>query len=157
VVVGKFHDVIEILPGPADVENVNETVVSARNRLERGHALKLALEGAFAFEGDPVDDFNRAPGTGKGAGHPNLAIGAATDDAENLMIRNEWDLRRNGRFRRALAQRIIDGEILHKSVPIGNHQPSAGNPRFQAPNPREYPRTNHQAAAADGNTLRLED
>ena len=120
VIVGQLHDVVQVVARSTDVQNVDEPIVGARDRFECRHALELALKCALAFEGDARHHFYRAPCAGKAARQPDFTIRAATNDAEDLMIRDEWDLWGNGRFRRALAQRISDGGILHKGPAAGN-------------------------------------
>ena len=137
VIVREFHNIVEVLASPAHVQNVDEAVMRARDRFERGHALKFTLKRAFAFKRDAIDHFDRPPRSGQASGQPYFAVGAATNDAEDLMIWNEWDLRRNGRFRRALAQRINNRRILHKRGLTGNRRAEGPEtPRTKPQNPR---------------------
>ena len=56
--------------------------------VELQDALELALEGAFVVEILAIDDLDRPQRPGHAPRHPDLAIGAATDLAENIVIRN---------------------------------------------------------------------
>jgi hypothetical protein len=69
-----------------DMEDVDEAGVAARDRLEAGHPLELALERGLVFKGALINDLHRAQGTGEGTRHPDLAIRAATDHAHELVI-----------------------------------------------------------------------
>ena len=94
VIIGEFHHVIEevarlIAP---DVQDIDETRVTSRDRLELRHALELALKRLFALKRPPVHDLHRAPGPGHTARQPDLAIGAAPDDPHHFVVRH---VRRN--------------------------------------------------------------
>src|SRR5205823_1708392 len=92
MVVGQFHAVIKIFARPADVQNVDEAGVSARNRFERRHAFELAQKRPFTLKRAAVNNFHRPQCTGDGASQPNLAIGAAPDHTKELVIGNDWNL-----------------------------------------------------------------
>src|SRR5438477_3115623 len=61
-IVSQFHYVIEKAAGnaPADVENIDEAVVRARDWFEGRHPLELAIERALGFKRVAVNDLHRA-------------------------------------------------------------------------------------------------
>ena len=87
-IVGQFHHVIKKTSCvvTTDMENVDEAIMGARNRLERRHAGEFTIEGTFALEGASMNHFHRAQCAGQTARHPNLAISAAPDNAQHFMI-----------------------------------------------------------------------
>ena len=90
LIVGEFHHVIKepARHTAADVENIDEPVVRAGDRLERRHSLKLPVESALALEGVPINHLHRPQRSGQAARQPNLAVTAPPDDAEHFMIGN---------------------------------------------------------------------
>src|ERR1700693_5726544 len=95
MVVRQLHAVIEILVGPTDVQDVDETGVFARDRLKRGHAFELPQKGALALKRAAINNFHRAQRARHRPGQPNLAIGAAPDHAQEFVVGNDWDLSGN--------------------------------------------------------------
>ena len=126
MVVGQFHDVVETLGGAADVQDVNESSVGSRDRLEARHPLKLALKGAFAFEGAAINHFHRPYCTSQTSRQPDFAVSAAPNHAQNFVIRNDGKLRGNGMFRPAVFHFVSDGcdfniTFAHEAIPGSAH------------------------------------
>jgi hypothetical protein len=96
------------------MQDVDKTVVRARNWFETRHALKFALESALTFERCAVNELHRAPRSGKAASQPDFAVSAPADHAQNFMIRNKRDLPRSRMLRRACFHFVSDAAILHK-------------------------------------------
>ena len=113
MVVGQFHDVVEILGGAADVQDVNESSVGARDRLEARHPLKLALKRALTFEGAAINHLYRPYCTSQTSRQPDFAVSAAPNYAQNFVIRNDGKLRGNGMFRRAVFHFVSDEPDLN--------------------------------------------
>src|SRR5207302_11154975 len=87
-----------------------------RNRLEAGHALKLALKGALAFKRTAMHNFDRAQCTRQTPRQPNLAIRTATDHAQNLVIGNYRYLRGSRTLRRAVFHFLSNGPTLAETA-----------------------------------------
>ena len=64
MVVGQLHNIIEVIFGAADVQDIDKSGMGAGDRFKAGHALKLALEGPFTFKGTSMNDFDRAQRAG---------------------------------------------------------------------------------------------
>ena len=60
VIIGQFHYIIEVIARAADMEDVDETRVFSRDRLEAGHSLEFALKRALTVERASIDDFDCA-------------------------------------------------------------------------------------------------
>ena len=102
MIVGQLHAVIKIIGSPADVKNVNEPSVRARDGFECRHAFELPQKRTLRFKRATVHNFNRAKCAGHRPRQPNLTVSAAPDHAQQFVIGNNWYLSRNlfgnGRF-----------------------------------------------------------
>src|SRR3954462_4961729 len=92
VVVGQLHYIIQVITGSADMQDIDESIMGARDRLQCRHPREFAFERSFAFKRDAVNHLYRPPSTGWASRQPDLAISAASDHAKNFVIRNRWDL-----------------------------------------------------------------
>ena len=81
LIVGQLHRVVQIIGSPADVQNVHESGVRARDRLKCRHAFEFPQKSAFAFKRAAVNDFDRAKRAGHRAREPNFTVSAAADHA----------------------------------------------------------------------------
>src|SRR5262249_4786090 len=90
-IIRQLHDVIEIsgLVVTSDLQHVHEPVMGARDRFELLNAFELSFVGKFVRERIAIYDFDCAIGSRSVACKPNLAIGAAANRAEELMLRND--------------------------------------------------------------------
>ena len=70
----------------ANVENVHQPVVSARNRFEFLQTLKLAVEILRAIETVAPNDLHGAQGADDAACQPNLAITTGSDGAQQFEV-----------------------------------------------------------------------
>ena len=87
-VVRQFHDTIVKTPGfiPADMQDVNQAGMSARNGLELLNAEKLAVKRAGQFKVLAPDDLHGAVGTRDTLSQPNLTIGTGADALDQRVI-----------------------------------------------------------------------
>ena len=109
MVVGQFHDVVEIFAGAADVQDVNEPSVCARDRLKARHPLELALKRALAFEGAAINHLHRPDCSSQTSRQPDFAVSAAPDYSQHFVIRNNGNVRRGeGRLRCAVFNVVSD-------------------------------------------------
>src|SRR5947209_14885965 len=92
MIVCQLHTIIEMLRGPADVKDIDEPTMLARNRLECRHSFKLPEKGAFAFKCAPVNNFDRPQTAGHGPSHPDFSISTPADHAQKFVIRDDRDL-----------------------------------------------------------------
>src|ERR1043166_9283376 len=103
-VVRQLHHVVKVpvcVIAP-DVQNVHLTVVAAGNWLEPLDAVELAFVGTIVGKAPPGNNFDRAIRPHNIPRQPNLAIAAAADLADQLMVR---DGRRG--FPAALSRRAL--------------------------------------------------
>src|SRR2546429_3429971 len=110
MVVRQLHAVIEIFVRPADVEDVDEPGMPARDRFKGGHSLKLAQERTLALKRAAINNLYRAQRAGDRSGQPDLAISTAPYHAQQFVIGNDWDLSGNlfgngGDFTQAMTAR----------------------------------------------------
>jgi hypothetical protein len=119
MIVRQLHAVVEMLAGPTDVKNVDETGVLAGDGLERGHAFELAKERTLAFKRAPINNLDRAQTAGHRPRHPNFAISATTDHTQEFVIGNNRNLsgnlvRNDADFTRSrpLRQRVVAADVL---------------------------------------------
>src|SRR5688572_11801602 len=86
-IVAKFHDVIEIagLVVTTDVQNVDEAVVIAGDRLEFQNAPILAVVGSIRLKVAAENHLDGPVGAGHRAGQPNLAVRTTADLANQLV------------------------------------------------------------------------
>src|SRR5437660_1451326 len=80
-IVRQLHAVIEIFVRAADVQDIDEPGMPARDRLEGGHSFELTQERPLALKRAPINNFHRAECAGDRPRQPNLAISAAPDHA----------------------------------------------------------------------------
>jgi len=59
MIIGQFHDVIEVVARATDMQNVDEACVCTRDRFEAGHAFEFTSKGALGFERAAVNNFDR--------------------------------------------------------------------------------------------------
>ena len=90
LIIGQFHHVIEEAArhAPADMEDIDEAIVRARDRFEGRHAFEFAIESALALEGVAINHLHRPQCSRQAARQPDFAVGSAPDDAEHLVIGN---------------------------------------------------------------------
>ena len=81
MIIGQLHAVIEILGSPADVQNVDEPGMCARDWLERGHAFEFPKKCTLSFKCAAVNDFDPAKRAGHRPRQPNFTVSAAADHA----------------------------------------------------------------------------
>jgi hypothetical protein len=72
------------------VEDVELAGVGTGDRFETADPFEFALEGTIVIERATVDDLHRAPDTQDAPSEPHLAITAAPNAADQLMIRDGW-------------------------------------------------------------------
>ena len=73
----------------ANVEDVHQSVVLARDRLEFHDALKFPAKGMFMPGAFFIHDFDGAVSSQNVPGQPHLAAAAAANEPDELMIRND--------------------------------------------------------------------
>src|SRR6266550_6043780 len=95
MIVGQLQRVIKIIVSSADVQNVDEPGVCARDRLERGHAFEFSQKGAFAFKCAAVYHLDRAKRPGHRPRQPNLTVSAAANHTQHFVIGNNRYLSEN--------------------------------------------------------------
>src|SRR2546423_1691974 len=95
MIVRQLHTIIEVFSRAADVQNVHESGMTARDRLKCRHAFELAEKRALAFECAAINNFNCAQRAGDSSRHPDLAVSAVPDHAQRFVIGNNWDFRGN--------------------------------------------------------------
>ena len=88
MIVGQLHAVIEIIGSPADVQNVDESGMRARDRFKCGHAFEFPEKRALGFKCAAVNHFDRAKRAGHRPRQPNLTVSAAANHAHQLVIGN---------------------------------------------------------------------
>src|SRR5205807_9246846 len=92
MVVRHLHTIIKIFGGAADMKDVDESGVPARDRLECRHSFKFAQKRAFTFKRAAVDNLHRPQCARDCSCYPNLAVSAAPDHSQKLVIGNDWNL-----------------------------------------------------------------
>ena len=87
-IVRQFHHVIEIADVivAADLQDIHQTVVGAGERLEPEQALEFAFEMLGVLETLAVDDLHRAQRADGVARHPDFAVSAVPNQAQQLVI-----------------------------------------------------------------------
>src|SRR5256885_6935790 len=125
MVVRQLHAVIEIFVRPADVQDVDEPGVPARDGFKGGHSFELPQKRAFALKRAAINNLYRAQRAGDRSGQPNLAISAAPDHAQQFVIGNDWDLSGNlfgngGDFTQgaSLRQRVVAAAVPSGKISI---------------------------------------
>ena len=58
MIIGQFHDVIEVVARATDMQNVDEACMCTRDRFEAGHAFEFTSKGALGFERAAVNNFD---------------------------------------------------------------------------------------------------
>jgi hypothetical protein len=84
--VRQFHDVIEIVLGTADLEDMHQAFVRAGDGLEALDPAELAFEGAVVFENMAVNDLDGAQCPESVPSQPDFAVAAPANLSEQLMI-----------------------------------------------------------------------
>ncbi len=72
--VRQFHDVIEIVLGTADLEDVHQALMRAGDGLEALDPAELAFEGAIVLENVAIDELDGAEGPESVPGEPDFAV-----------------------------------------------------------------------------------
>ena len=91
-IIAEFHHVIVerlAIRAAADVQDVHQRRVIAREWLELQDAFKLTLEAAFVLEILAPHHFHRAQCASDATCQPYFPVGAAADLAEHLVIRDD--------------------------------------------------------------------
>jgi hypothetical protein len=89
-IIGKFHDVIKItgIVVTAHVQDIDQTVMRAGDRLELLDAGKFTVEWAACLEALAPYDFDGAVSTHDAAGQPDFAVRTTANAAQQLVVRN---------------------------------------------------------------------
>ena len=90
--VRQFHHVEKIarVIAPADLQDIHNAAMGARDRLELEQAFELALEMLDALKALAVDNFHRAQCADGVARQPYLAISTTPDQAQQFVVGNDW-------------------------------------------------------------------
>src|ERR1700730_2595360 len=95
MIVRQLHAVIEIFVRAADVQDVDEPGMPARDRFEGGHSFEFPQERPLALKRAAINNFYSAQRTADRSRQPDFAISAPPDHAKEFVVRNEWDLSGN--------------------------------------------------------------
>src|SRR5437763_446897 len=58
MIIGQFHDVIEVVARATDMQNVDEACMCTRDRFAAGHAFEFTSKAALAVERAAVNKFS---------------------------------------------------------------------------------------------------
>ena len=87
-VIGRFHDIVEVVPCPAAarMQDADEARVIPRDRLKSPQPGKLSIKWAIFAKGFAVDHFNGAITARETLSQPYLAIAASANHAQKLIL-----------------------------------------------------------------------
>jgi hypothetical protein len=87
-VIGAGHDVVENAGGfiVADLQNIYDALVLARNGLKTADAFELAFVGAGIVEAVTEDELHGAQFAERSFCQPNIAVAAAVDAAQQCVL-----------------------------------------------------------------------
>ncbi len=87
-VVGQFHDVVEETLSASDMEDIDEPIVRARDRLEGRHAVEFPLKRTLVGKGVAADHLYGAQRAGEPARQPDFAVSAPADGTQHFVVGN---------------------------------------------------------------------